>query len=131
MLRPIWQQLQSPQHPDPRAKIIKDAAHDVFEVTGKNPLLDIALELERIALEDDYFVKRRLYPNVDFYSGLIYQSMGLPTSMFTVLFAIARTPGWLAQWKEMLEDPETRIARPRQVYTGYDERDYVPMSKRK
>lgn len=116
---------------DPRAKIIKDAAHDVFEVTGKNPLLDIALELERIALEDEYFVKRRLYPNVDFYSGLIYQSMGLPTSMFTVLFAIARTPGWLAQWKEMLEDPETRIARPRQVYTGYDERDYVSMSKRK
>ena len=116
---------------DPRAKIIKDAAHEVFEVTGKNPLLDIALELERIALEDEYFVKRRLYPNVDFYSGLIYQSMGLPTSMFTVLFAIARTPGWLAQWKEMLEDPETRIARPRQVYLGYDERDYVPMSKRK
>ena len=116
---------------DPRAKIIKEAAHDVFEATGKNPLLDIALELERIALEDDYFVKRKLYPNVDFYSGLIYQSMGLPRSMFTVLFAIARTPGWLAQWKEMLEDPETRIARPRQVYTGYDERDYVPMSKRK
>lgn len=108
---------------DPRAKIIKDAAHEVFEETGKNPLLEIALELERIALEDDYFVKRRLYPNVDFYSGLIYQSMGLPTSMFTVLFAIGRTPGWLAQWKEMLEDPETRIARPRQVYLGYDLRD--------
>ena len=116
---------------DPRAKIIKDAAHEVFEVTGKNPLLDIALELERITLEDEYFVKRKLYPNVDFYSGLIYQSMGLPTSMFTVLFAIARTPGWLAQWKEMLEDPETRIARPRQVYTGYESRDYVPINKRK
>ncbi len=116
---------------DPRAKIIKDAAHDVFEETGKNPLLDIALELERIALEDDYFVKRRLYPNVDFYSGLIYQSMGLPTSMFTVLFAIGRTPGWLAQWKEMLEDPERRIARPRQVYTGYKARKYSPISKRK
>lgn len=116
---------------DPRAKIIKDAAHDVFKVTGKNPLLDIALELERIALEDDYFVKRRLYPNVDFYSGLIYQSMGLPTSMFTVLFAIGRAPGWLAQWKEMLEDPETRIARPRQVYMGYKVRKYTPISKRK
>lgn len=116
---------------DPRAKIIKDAAHDVFKVTGKNPLLDIALELERIALEDDYFVKRRLYPNVDFYSGLIYQSMGLPTSMFTVLFAIGRAPGWLAQWKEMLEDPETRIARPRQVYMGYKSRRYTPISKRK
>ncbi len=116
---------------DPRAKIIKDAAHDVFKVTGKNPLLDIALELERIALEDDYFVKRRLYPNVDFYSGLIYQSMGLPTSMFTVLFAIGRAPGWLAQWKEMLEDPETRIARPRQVYMGYKVRRYTPISKRK
>lgn len=116
---------------DPRAKIIKEAAHEVFEVTGKNPLLDIALELERIALEDDYFVKRRLYPNVDFYSGLIYQSMGLPTSMFTVLFAIGRAPGWLAQWKEMLEDPETRIARPRQVYTGYKVRKYSPISKRK
>jgi len=116
---------------DPRAKIIKDAAHEVFEVTGENPYLDIALELERITLEDEYFVKRRLYPNVDFYSGLIYQSMGLPTSMFTVLFAIARTPGWLAQWKEMLEDPETRIARPRQVYIGYESRDYVPINKRK
>jgi citrate synthase len=88
---------------DPRARIIKQIAHEVFEVTGKNPLLDIALELERIALEDEYFVKRKLYPNVDFYSGLIYQSMGLPTSMFTVLFAIARTSGWLAQWKEMLQ----------------------------
>ncbi len=116
---------------DPRAAIIKDIAHDVFEVTGKNPLLDIALELERIALEDDYFVRRRLYPNVDFYSGLIYQSIGLPTSMFTVLFAIARMAGWLAQWLELLNDPETRIARPRQVYLGEDERKYVAMSRRR
>ena len=115
---------------DPRAAIIKDIAHDVFEVTGKNPLLDIALELERIALEDDYFVRRRLYPNVDFYSGLIYQSIGLPTSMFTVLFAIARTTGWLAQWLELLNDPETRIARPRQVYLGEENRKYVAMNKR-
>lgn len=116
---------------DPRATIIKNIAHEVFEVTGQNPLLDIALELEKIALEDEYFVKRKLYPNVDFYSGLIYQSMGLPTSMFTVLFGIARTAGWLAQWNEMLKDKETRIARPRQVYTGYDTRDYVPIGKRK
>ena len=116
---------------DPRAAIIKDIAHDVFEVTGKNPLLDIALELERIALEDDYFVRRRLYPNVDFYSGLIYQSIGLPTSMFTVLFAIARMSGWLAQWLELLNDPETRIARPRQVYLGEDNRKYVAMSRRR
>jgi len=116
---------------DPRATIIKDIAHDVFEVTGKNPYLDIALELERIALEDEYFVKRKLYPNVDFYSGLIYQSMGIPTEMFTVLFAIGRTPGWLAQWKELLLDPERRIARPRQVYLGDKNLKYVPMSKRK
>lgn len=116
---------------DPRAAIIKDIAHDVFEVTGKNPLLDIALELERIALEDDYFVRRRLYPNVDFYSGLIYQSIGLPTSMFTVLFAIARMAGWLAQWLELLNDPETRIARPRQVYLGEDDRKYVAISRRR
>jgi citrate synthase len=116
---------------DPRASIIKDIAHDVFKVTGQNPLLDMALKLEEIALKDDYFVKRKLYPNVDFYSGLIYQSMGLPTSMFTVLFAIARTSGWLAQWREMLHDPETKIARPRQVYKGVKIRKYVPMSKRK
>ncbi len=116
---------------DPRATIIKDIAHDVFQVTGKNPYLDIALELERIALEDEYFVKRKLYPNVDFYSGLIYQSMGIPTEMFTVLFAIGRTPGWLAQWKELLLDPERRIARPRQVYLGDKNLKYVPMSKRK
>jgi len=116
---------------DPRATLIKDVAHDVFEVTGKNPHLDIALELERIALEDDYFVSRKLYPNVDFYSGLIYQSMGIPVEMFTVLFAIARTSGWLAQWKELLNDPENRIARPRQVYLGEKNLKYVPMSKRK
>lgn len=116
---------------DPRAAIIKDIAHDVFKVTGQNPLLDMALKLEEIALKDDYFVKRKLYPNVDFYSGLIYQSMGLPTSMFTVLFAIARTSGWLAQWREMLHDSETKISRPRQVYKGVKIRKYVPISKRK
>ncbi len=116
---------------DPRAAIIKDIAHDVFKVTGQNPLLDMALKLEEIALKDDYFVKRKLYPNVDFYSGLIYQSMGLPTSMFTVLFAIARTSGWLAQWREMLHDSETKISRPRQVYKGVKIRKYTPISKRK
>ena len=116
---------------DPRAKVIKRIADQVFEVTGRNPLLDIALELERIALEDDYFIQRKLYPNVDFYSGLIYQSMGLPVSMFPVLFAIARTSGWLAQWIEMLEDPEQKLARPRQLYLGSDVRDYVPMNRRK
>lgn len=116
---------------DPRAKIIKEAAYEVFEAKGKNPLLDIALELERIALEDDYFVKRKLYPNVDFYSGLIYQSLGIPVEMFTVMFAIARTSGWLAQWIELLEDPERRIARPRQIYLGEKDRKYVPIEKRK
>ncbi len=115
---------------DPRAKVIKRVADQVFEVTGRNPLLDIALELERIALEDEYFINRKLYPNVDFYSGLIYQSMGLPVSMFPVLFAIARTSGWLAQWVEMLEDPEQKLARPRQLYLGSDVRDYVPMGRR-
>ncbi|HVG23358.1 MAG TPA: citrate synthase [Thermoanaerobaculia bacterium] len=109
---------------DPRAKIIKTVADEVFEVTGRNPLLDIALELERIALEDDYFVKRKLYPNVDFYSGLIYQAMRFPTAMFTVLFAIARVSGWLSQWQEMLLDPDQKIARPRQIYTGAARRDY-------
>ncbi len=116
---------------DPRAAIIKDIAHKVFAKMGKNPLLDTALALEKIALEDDYFVKRKLYPNVDFYSGLIYQSLGLPTSMFTVLFAIARTAGWLAQWEEMIVSPETKIARPRQVYDGKGKRNFVPMSRRK
>jgi len=115
---------------DPRAKIIKRAAQDVFEVTGTNPLLDIALELEKIALEDDYFVSRKLYPNVDFYSGLIYEALGMPVEMFPVLFAIGRTSGWIAQWLEMIEDGEQKIARPRQIYTGYDERDFVPMAQR-
>ncbi|HYC61622.1 MAG TPA: citrate synthase [Thermoanaerobaculia bacterium] len=109
---------------DPRAKIIKQVADEVFEVTGRNPLLDIALELERIALEDEYFVKRKLYPNVDFYSGLIYQAMRFPTSIFTVLFAIPRVSGWLSQWQEMLGDPDQKIARPRQIYTGATRRDY-------
>jgi citrate synthase len=115
---------------DPRAKIIKVMADRVFEVTGRNPLLDIALELERIALEDEYFVKRKLYPNVDFYSGLIYQAMGFPVDMFPVLFAIPRTSGWVAQWEEMLNDKEQRIARPRQVYLGSARREYVPLEKR-
>ena len=115
---------------DPRAKILRELAPQVFEVTGSNPLLDIAKELERIALEDEYFVKRKLYPNVDFYSGIIYQAMGFPTSAFTVLFAIPRTSGWLAQWEEMLMDEEQKIARPRQIYLGYEERDFVPMSDR-
>ena len=115
---------------DPRARVIKTLAHSVFEEVGKNPLIDIATELERIALEDEYFVKRRLYPNVDFYSGLIYQSMGLPMDLFPVLFAIGRTPGWLAQWEEMLTDPEQKIARPRQVYLGEGERAYVPVAER-
>jgi citrate synthase len=115
---------------DPRAKIIKRTADEVFEVTGKNPLLDIALELERIALEDDYFVTRRLYPNVDFYSGLIYQAMGFPVTMFPVLFAIPRTSGWIAQWEEMLLDPEQKIARPKQNYIGSKRRDYVPSQQR-
>ena len=115
---------------DPRAKIIKRIADQVFEVTGKNPLLDIALELERIALEDDYFVKRKLYPNVDFYSGLIYQAMGFPVDMFPVLFAIPRTAGWIAQWEEMLTDPEQKIARPRQIYVGSGRRDYVHVESR-
>jgi citrate synthase len=115
---------------DPRAKIIKQAAEQVFEVTGRNPLLDIALELERIALEDEYFIKRKLYPNVDFYSGIIYQAMSLPTDAFTVLFAIPRTSGWIAQWQEMLLDPEQKIARPRQVFLGADKRDFVPLEKR-
>jgi len=115
---------------DPRAKLIKQVADDVFEQTGLNPKLEIALELERIALEDDYFVSRKLYPNVDFYSGIIYRAMGYPTDYFTVLFALGRLPGWLAQWEEMLSDPEQKIARPRQIYTGYDERDFVPIAQR-
>ena len=115
---------------DPRARILKWAAEKVFEVTGRNPKLDIALELEKIALEDEYFVKRKLYPNVDFYSGIIYQAMGFRPEMFTVLFAIPRTAGWLAQWQELITDPEQKIARPRQVYTGHDVRPFVPIEKR-
>jgi citrate synthase len=115
---------------DPRAKIIKWTAEQVFQVTGRNSKLDIALELERIALEDDYFVKRKLYPNVDFYSGIIYQAMGFKPEMFTVLFAIPRTVGWLAQWQEMLTDSEQKIARPRQIYTGQDVREFLPTAKR-
>ena len=116
---------------DPRAKIVREVANEVFEVTGPNPLLEIALELERIALEDDYFVSRKLYPNVDFYSGLIYQAMGFPVDMFAVLFAIPRTAGWLAQWDEMLRDADQKIARPRQVYIGSGPRDFVPVGQRK
>jgi citrate synthase len=115
---------------DPRAKIIKKATDEVFEVTGTNPLLEIALELEKIALEDDYFVKRKLYPNVDFYSGLIYEALGMPVGMFPVLFAIGRTSGWIAQWLEMIDDSEQKIARPRQIYTGDRGRDYVPIGQR-
>jgi citrate synthase len=115
---------------DPRAKIIKETAYQVFEVTGKNPLIDIALELERIALEDDYFVDRKLYPNVDFYSGIIYEALEFPTDIFTVLFAIPRTAGWVAQWMEMVGDETTRIARPRQIYTGSEKRDFVPLEER-
>jgi citrate synthase len=115
---------------DPRARIIKQVADDVFAVTKPNPLLSVALELERIALADDYFVTRKLYPNVDFYSGLVYQAMGLPVDMFPVLFAIPRTAGWLAQWLEMIGDPEQKIARPRQLYLGAPRRDYVPVDRR-
>ncbi|MDP7339114.1 MAG: citrate synthase, partial [Vicinamibacterales bacterium] len=115
---------------DPRAKVIKETADQVFEVTGRDPLLDVALELERIALQDDYFVSRKLYPNVDFYSGLIYQAMGFDPAMFPVLFAIGRTAGWIAQWEELLRDDTRKIARPRQVYIGESERDYVPLSAR-
>jgi citrate synthase len=116
---------------DPRARIIKRAADEVFEVTGRDKLLDVALELERIALDDDYFVSRKLYPNVDFYSGIIYKAMGFPVDMFPVLFAIPRTAGWIAQWEEMLLDPEQKIARPRQIYLGNDQRDYVSIEKRR
>ena len=115
---------------DPRARIIKETADAVFEVTGRNPLLDVALELEKIALEDEYFVSRKLYPNVDFYSGLIYEALGLPVAMFPVMFAIPRTSGWLAQWLEGIDDPEQKIARPRQLYVGAAERDYVLLERR-
>jgi citrate synthase len=115
---------------DPRARIIKSAADDVFEVTGLNPLLEIATELEKIALEDEYFISRKLYPNVDFYSGLIYEALGLPVEMFPVMFAIPRTSGWIAQWLEMVQDKEQKIARPRQIYTGERTLDYVPVGDR-
>ena len=115
---------------DPRAQIIKRVAYEVFAVTGSNPLIDIAVELEQHALEDDYFVSRRLYPNVDFYSGIIYQAMGFPVEMFPALFVLGRTPGWLAQWVELVTDPEQRIARPRQIYLGEAERAYVPVGER-
>ena len=116
---------------DPRAQIIKSAAEDVFAVTGRrNPLLDVALELEKIALEDEYFISHKLYPNVDFYSGLIYEALGLPVEMFPVMFAIGRTSGWVANWLEQVQDPEQRIARPRQIYIGARDRDYVHMDER-
>jgi citrate synthase len=115
---------------DPRARIIKHVADDVFAIAGRNPMLDIALELERIALGDEYFVSRKLYPNVDFYSGMIYQALGLPVEMFPVMFAIPRTAGWLAQWSELLADPEQKIARPRQLYVGADAREFVPLEER-
>jgi len=115
---------------DPRARIIKKIAYDVFEVTGTDPLLDIAIKLEEVALHDDYFVSRKLYPNVDFYSGIIYRAMRFPTDMFTVLFTLGRAPGWIAQWMELLEDPDERIARPRQIYLGDLDREYIPINKR-
>jgi citrate synthase len=115
---------------DPRAKILKKLAYDVFEVTGRNPMIDVAIELERIALEDDYFIKRKLYPNVDFYSGIIYQAMGFPMTMYPVLFGIARTAGWLAQWAEMVRDPEQKITRPRQIFLGEAPRHYTPIERR-
>jgi citrate synthase len=120
------------KHYDPRAKVLQKSAHAVLDELGMktNPLLEIAMELERIALQDDYFIEKKLYPNVDFYSGIILQAMGFPTSMFTALFAVARTVGWIAQWKEMIEDPGQKIGRPRQLYTGPTKRAYVPIDKR-
>jgi citrate synthase len=115
---------------DPRARVVRQVAEDVFKVTGLNPLLEVAVELERIALEDEYFIQKKLYPNVDFYTGIIYEAMGFPAEMFTVLFAIGRMPGWLAQWEEGLLDPEQKIARPRQLYTGPVQRDYPQLAGR-
>jgi citrate synthase len=117
---------------DPRAKIMERTCHEVLDELGikDDPTLDLAMELERIALHDEYFVSKKLYPNVDFYSGIILKAMGIPTSMFTVLFAVARTVGWISQWKEMMEDPLQRIGRPRQIYTGHPQRDFVPLEKR-
>jgi citrate synthase len=117
---------------DPRARVMRESCHEVLNDLGihDSPLLDVAMELEKIALEDDYFIKRKLYPNVDFYSGIILQTLGFPTKLFTVLFAVARTVGWVAQWKEMIEDPEQKIGRPRQLYTGPAKRPYVPLEQR-
>lgn len=115
---------------DPRAKIIRSIAYEVFSIMGDEPLIDVAIELEKQARQDDYFVSRKLYPNVDFYSGLIYRAMGFPTDMFPVLFAIPRTVGWLAHWVEQINDPESKIARPRQLYVGHDKREYIPLDKR-
>ena len=115
---------------DPRAKIVKKVAHEVFDIVGKEPLIDIAMELEKIALSDEYFIKRKLYPNVDFYSGVIYRALGIPTEFFTVLFTLPRIAGWLAHWNEFLDDPENKIVRPRQIYKGYTRRDFVSMEKR-
>lgn len=115
---------------DPRAKIVKRICDDIFEVVGKEPLIEIAMELERIALHDEFFIKRQLYPNVDFYSGVIYKALGIPTDFFTVLFTIARISGWLAHWNEFLDDPENKIVRPRQIYKGYSKRDYETMDRR-
>jgi citrate synthase len=116
---------------DPRAKIMQKTCHEVLGELGiKDPLLDVAMELEKVALQDDYFVQRKLYPNVDFYSGIILKAMGIPTSMFTAIFALARTVGWVAQWREMIEDPQQKIGRPRQLYTGQTQRPYVPLEKR-
>ena len=116
---------------DPRATIIKKTAYDVFEVTGMNPLLEVAIALEKAALSDEYFIKRKLYPNVDFYSGIVYKALGIPVSMYTAIFALARTVGWIAQWKELIADPEQKLSRPRQLFTGATTRDFVPMGKRK
>lgn len=115
---------------DPRAKIVKRISDEVFSILGKEPMIEIAMELERIALSDEYFIKRKLYPNVDFYSGVIYKALGIPTDMFTVLFALPRMAGWLAHWSEFLDDPDNKIVRPRQIYKGYTKRDFVPMEKR-
>ena len=115
---------------DPRAKIVKKTAEEVFSIVGKEPLIEVAMELERIALSDDFFIKRQLYPNVDFYSGVIYKALGIPTEFFTVLFALPRIVGWLAHWNEFLDDPENKIVRPRQIYKGYTKRDYVSLEQR-
>jgi len=121
------------KHYDPRAKIMQKTTHEVLNELGikDDPLLDVAMELEKVALHDEYFIEKKLYPNIDFYSGITLKAMGFPTTMFTVLFAVARTVGWIAQWKEMIEDPKQKIGRPRQLYTGATRRDYAPISRRK